>query len=1160
MAARPFPIRLAVEGDQEAKAKIQAVVTAVTGLQQQFDRTAQAARSQDIAAYGAELDRLRAKYNPLFAAQAQHRAALDELNRALKVGAISEAEYGAALSRTRAAYAQQSAALQGMGSALQRGAGFSRNFGASVQQAGFQVGDFAVQVASGQDPMRAFIQQGTQLVSIFGVWGSVLGAAGAVVGALAVGLLDLGDATEEAAEAEEKRNALMERAQELTSALTGATYDLVRARRAERDLAIESARAETAKLEAELEARRQAVEAHIRLGLEEGRIAGGADLDAAVQGAIAVDPEAQGIDARLRALREYRAELGEFEDQISRGTAGGAGLPAGWEEDRAKLLASLREEADLIGKTGVEREIAVNLAKAHATAESDLGRVIVELTTRIYDWNEAVKSGAQAEKDRLKAIEENETALRAAIEAEAAAWDSIGEMEQALRAEREALRLTDRERFVRAKRLEAERALTEAGIEVSAVSLEQLEREAELLYDATQAREARTRAERDAQRERERLAEQEAEILRRPFENALDGMQDAFTDFFQDVFSGGIDSFRDLADGIKGIFTRLAAELAALMVIRPVFAGIAGGLGLGGGAGLMPTAGGTAAGGLGIPGVGLSDLFGIGKQFLGAGSGIHSFLFGLPAVGGSHPIAATSGLLGSGGALFGSSFLADAFLPGIGAALPGLISGNWGQAGLGLGGALAGTAIGGPIGGVIGGLLGNVLGGLLGGKKKTPQAVTSFDFGGGLTEWTRAGGNIGATNQLAKGLADTVASVVEQLGGTLSANATGGYILTSSGKNQGTIFLGGVGQYGSGTDLDKIFGAGFQESIKSDPNAIAEAVAVAVLKENARTGAIAGLSATQMQVLRATDSSNLQGLNADLGFAQWYEQVTGLAPETTQAAEAIRALKAQFKDAREEAARLGLDVAKLTAAEQKALAQLTADFDRSIGDQILALTDPLALALQQLEEAQAARLEEAKALGADLVEVERLSALERQRVIEQAGAASVGSLQKLLAELTYGGLSGGTAVQSYGGLGAAFEATRAQSLAGDAAARARLGELIPQFLAASQAVNASSGAYFADRDRAIALLEALGVTLPGFAAGGSFTVAGAGGIDSQLVAFRATPGERVTVSNGNDQLARTIATAGAQQTDAITRELAAMRQGLARQQAALDRLLARLAA
>lgn len=38
--------------------------------------------------------------------------------------------------------------------------------------------------------------------------------------------------------------------------------------------------------------------------------------------------------------------------------------------------------------------------------------------------------------------------------------------------------------------------------------------------------------------------------------------------------------------------------------------------------------------------------------------------------------------------------------------------------------------------------------------------------------------------------------------------------------------------------------------------------------------------------------------------------------------------------------------------------------------------------------------------------------------------------------------------------------------------------------------------------------------LLGFAQGGSFTVGGSGGVDSQLVAFRATPGEQVTIDDG----------------------------------------------
>ena len=42
-------------------------------------------------------------------------------------------------------------------------------------------------------------------------------------------------------------------------------------------------------------------------------------------------------------------------------------------------------------------------------------------------------------------------------------------------------------------------------------------------------------------------------------------------------------------------------------------------------------------------------------------------------------------------------------------------------------------------------------------------------------------------------------------------------------------------------------------------------------------------------------------------------------------------------------------------------------------------------------------------------------------------------------------------------------------------------------------------------------------TVPGFQNGGSFNVGGAGGIDNQLVAFRASPGERVTVETRQQQ-------------------------------------------
>lgn len=57
-----------------------------------------------------------------------------------------------------------------------------------------------------------------------------------------------------------------------------------------------------------------------------------------------------------------------------------------------------------------------------------------------------------------------------------------------------------------------------------------------------------------------------------------------------------------------------------------------------------------------------------------------------------------------------------------------------------------------------------------------------------------------------------------------------------------------------------------------------------------------------------------------------------------------------------------------------------------------------------------------------------------------------------------------------------------------------------------------------------------GVSLPGHATGGSWTVSGSGGTDSQVVAFRATPGERVTVATPEQQQAAAAGRKGGQRS------------------------------
>ena len=64
-------------------------------------------------------------------------------------------------------------------------AGLSENRRA-VQQLGFQMTDFGVQIAGGQNAMLAFVQQGGQMLQVFGPMGAIMAALLTVFGTLAI--------------------------------------------------------------------------------------------------------------------------------------------------------------------------------------------------------------------------------------------------------------------------------------------------------------------------------------------------------------------------------------------------------------------------------------------------------------------------------------------------------------------------------------------------------------------------------------------------------------------------------------------------------------------------------------------------------------------------------------------------------------------------------------------------------------------------------------------------------------------------------------------------------------------------------------------------------------------------------------------------------------
>lgn len=100
-------------------------------------------------------------------------------------------------------------ALEGIESA-------SRRTGAAMQNVGFQVQDFAVQVAGGTSASRAFAQQLPQLLSGFGLWGVALGTVTALLPLFVSGVMDGADAAEGL---EEGLDDLQHRADALTEAV-----------------------------------------------------------------------------------------------------------------------------------------------------------------------------------------------------------------------------------------------------------------------------------------------------------------------------------------------------------------------------------------------------------------------------------------------------------------------------------------------------------------------------------------------------------------------------------------------------------------------------------------------------------------------------------------------------------------------------------------------------------------------------------------------------------------------------------------------------------------------------------------------------------------------------------------------------------------------------
>ncbi|HBF30864.1 phage tail length tape measure family protein [Rhizobium sp.] len=122
-----------------------------------------ASRSEDIAAYGSELDKLRAKYNPMFGVIREYKTELEDIRKAQKVGAIGADEMAAATSRLRQSTLGSIAALKGQKQGMSDG---RQSFAAT--NIAYQAQDVITQAAmGGASPAMIALQQGPQAAMSF---------------------------------------------------------------------------------------------------------------------------------------------------------------------------------------------------------------------------------------------------------------------------------------------------------------------------------------------------------------------------------------------------------------------------------------------------------------------------------------------------------------------------------------------------------------------------------------------------------------------------------------------------------------------------------------------------------------------------------------------------------------------------------------------------------------------------------------------------------------------------------------------------------------------------------------------------------------------------------------------------------------------------------
>ena len=598
MAGRNVTARFSVEADvAQAKRDLEGITqqvdqlgkTKVDGVRQELEqltastgklaggytaltdeqRRAYQQREQDAQS----VERLRRSYKTLEGAleavdvqvQHGHRSA----EEAVRIQGMLAQAYG----RTNAAIAQSGQAFQGGINATraaivaQESAALStQRLNGAVQQAGWQVSDFANQMANGGNVATAAGMQLGQLLGSLGPLGAALGAVVNVGGVMIGALQKAGGTAVDTTTSFNDYAKALEFAKKASERLRDASNGARAALEAESRSAVDAAQKRLSVAEAEL----KSIEAGL-LSTSDAAAAGGAAMVYLFK-ADKVKELRQEIEVLRGTLGQYNDGARETRVRTEQGNSKLRDARNAIEEYREGLreqIAELGVEVSTFDKSSAAKLRAKlemeALSKAHAA-----GRTQIDAGTQAL-INQAVARQEQIDQleDQKKAQEEaTRAAEQDAAEAERRAEQRQKTIDQAdkyvdrLKGEAAALSQSERERFVSNKALEFELQYRGklSGAEMDAY-LSKVRQEAGALYDSTEARKAKAKADEEAVRELEKYQQDVARV-------ATDIGKDISENLWGQIT--GEAKAGDALDFFKNWAKRLAVEMLNQNIVLPI--------------------------------------------------------------------------------------------------------------------------------------------------------------------------------------------------------------------------------------------------------------------------------------------------------------------------------------------------------------------------------------------------------------------------------------------------------------------------------------------------------------------------------------------------------------------------------------------------------------